>query len=218
MSGLLERIARRRRTPASGWLGRPRENGSPSVNGSPAEQPSPVNGTTTARRILHALQLVKPATSDRAADDSAEVTHSEAPHADDQATTELSAVALPAPEQEPSEPGFRERGRIRRRARYLRRLREVQLRDIGGFMVELHRFGRARPDLVDAKVQGASQVDLELKALERALSDEQTLRELREAGIGGACDRCGAVHGSQDNFCAACGASLSSGSKASDDH
>ena len=197
MSGLLERIARRRRTPASGSLGQPRENGTPSVNGSPAERPSPVNGTTTARRILHALQL-----------------SSAAPKSDDSKTDDVPAAGL----NEPPNPGFTERGRIRRRTRYLRRLREVQLRDIGGFMVELHRFGRARPDLVDAKVQGASKVDLELKALERALGDEETLRELREAGIGGACERCGAVHGSQDNFCATCGASLGSGSEASDDH
>jgi hypothetical protein len=104
-----------------------------------------------------------------------------------------------------TEPGFLERGRMRRRARYLRRLREVQLRDIGGFMLELQRFGREQPALVQAKLAGAASTDTELRALERALSDEQPLRELREPGIGGACARCRAVYGSSDRYCASCG-------------
>jgi hypothetical protein len=107
-----------------------------------------------------------------------------------------------------AEPGFLERGRMRRRARYLRQLREVQLRDIGGFMLELQRFGRAQPDLVQAKLAGAASTDSELRALERALGDEQPLRELRAAGIGGACPRCRAVFGSSDRYCASCGESL----------
>jgi hypothetical protein len=107
-------------------------------------------------------------------------------------------------EPDPS-PGFLERGRIRRRARYLRRLREVQLRDLGGFLVELQRLGRDRPDLVREKVAGALCTDGELRALERSLGTGQPLREIREAGIGGACERCGAVHGSADRFCASCG-------------
>jgi hypothetical protein len=112
---------------------------------------------------------------------------------------EIAQTALAA------EPGFLERGRMRRRARYLRQLREVQLRDIGGFMLELKRFGREQPDLVQAKLAGAASTDSELRALERALGDEQPLRELREAGIGGACPHCRAVYGSSDRYCASCG-------------
>ncbi len=37
---------------------------------------------------------------------------------------------------------------------------------------------------------------------------EHPLRELREAGIGGACPECGAVYGSADRFCASCGEPL----------
>ena len=116
------------------------------------------------------------------------------------------------PEPHPTQPapGFRSRGQLRRRARYLRRLRELQLRDIGGFMVELHRFGRERPDLVQAKVAGAASSDAELRALERALGKQHSPTELREAGIGGACARCGAVHGSTDSYCASCGVHLDS--------
>jgi hypothetical protein len=97
---------------------------------------------------------------------------------------------------------------MRRRARYLRRLREIQLRDIGGFVLELHRFGRERADLVQAKVAWAAHTDAELRRLERALLEHQPIRELREAGIGGACTHCGAVHGSQDRFCSTCGEPL----------
>lgn len=104
--------------------------------------------------------------------------------------------------------GLRERSRARRRARYLRRLRELQLRDIGGFVVELHRFGRDRPDLVKAKVQAAAETDRELRGLERILGERPSAMELREPGIGGACNACGTVHGSADRYCSRCGRKL----------
>jgi hypothetical protein len=104
--------------------------------------------------------------------------------------------------------GSAERGEMRRRVRYLRGLREVQLRDLGGFVLELHRFGRDRPDLVAAKLRAAAGTDDELRSLELALDGHASVRELREAGIGGACMECGAVHGSGDRFCASCGGPL----------
>jgi hypothetical protein len=122
-------------------------------------------------------------------------------------TADVPAADVPDAPTAP-EPGLRERGRIRRRARYLRRLREVQLRDIGGLSLELHRFDRRRDDLVQQKVVAAAETDLELRALERALDERQTIGQLREAGIGGACANCGAVHGSADRFCAFCGDEL----------
>jgi hypothetical protein len=114
-------------------------------------------------------------------------------------------TAMPAPDEPP---GLRERSRIRRRARYLRRLRELQLRDIGGFVVELHRFSRERPDLLEQKVEAAAETDRELRALEHALVDGQGVAELREPGIGGACPGCGAIHGSSDRYCSWCGREL----------
>ncbi len=124
------------------------------------------------------------------------------------ATAELVSGGASAQTAPVAEPGFLERGRMRRRARYLRQLREVQLRDIGGFMLELKRFGREQPDLVQAKLAGAATTDSELRVLERALAEEQPLRELRAAGIGGACPRCRAVFGSSDRYCASCGEPL----------
>jgi hypothetical protein len=101
-----------------------------------------------------------------------------------------------------------ERGKIRRRVRYLRKLRELQLRDLGGFALEQRRLGRERPDLMAAKLEAAAETDRELRALERALSERRPLRELREPGIGGACQACGTVHGSSDRYCGWCGQKL----------
>jgi hypothetical protein len=94
---------------------------------------------------------------------------------------------------------------MRRRARYLRSLRELQLRDIGGFMLELQRFDRQRPDLVREKVSAAVQTDRELRSLEGALRERRGIGEIRQPGVGGACPDCGTVHGSSDRFCSWCG-------------
>jgi hypothetical protein len=98
---------------------------------------------------------------------------------------------------------------MRRRARYLGRLRELQLRDIGGIALEMYRLGRDRPDLLGAKLEAAASTQRELRALERALDEQLPPRELRQAGIGGACSNCGAVYGSADRYCASCGNPLS---------
>jgi len=105
-------------------------------------------------------------------------------------------------------PSFRERGRVRRRLRYLRRVRELQLRDLGGLVFELGRFGRQREDLVSEKVHQLAATDDELRNLETVLDDRRALVELREPGVGGTCPTCGALHGSADRFCSQCGRPL----------
>jgi hypothetical protein len=138
---------------------------------------------------------------------------------DDAQATSGPEAAQPLAEQAPAEPVGPEpapaaspaiaRGQMRRRLRYLRQLRELQLRDIGGFLVECRRFGRAAsPDVVHAKVDEAAETDRELRTLERALGTDPPLRELRHPGIGGACPECGSVFGSGDRFCAFCGHQL----------
>lgn len=99
---------------------------------------------------------------------------------------------------------FRDRGRLRRRLRFLRRARELAFRDIGGLMFDMRRFGRERPDLVEAKIAALAAVDEELRALERILDDRRPLHELREPGIT-SCARCGALQSSESNFCPHCG-------------
>ena len=99
---------------------------------------------------------------------------------------------------------FRDRGRLRRRLRFLRRTRELAFRDIGGLIFDMRRFGRDRPDLVESKINALAAVDQELRALERVLDDRRPIHELREPGIT-SCARCGALHASDSNFCPNCG-------------
>jgi hypothetical protein len=115
------------------------------------------------------------------------------------------AVAPEAPsEQPPRAPGFAERGRMRRRARFLRRARELAYRDLGGLVFDLHRFGQRNDQLVLAKLATLRQIDTELRELEEALSERRPVTVLREVGIA-ACPRCAAIHGSDDRFCPGCG-------------
>ena len=119
---------------------------------------------------------------------------------------EVPAGADPAEVRDPR-PGFRERARIRRRLRYLRRIRELGFRDIGGLVFDLDRFGRERTDLVRAKLDALAAVDTELRALEVALDDVRPLHELHESGVA-ACARCGGLHGTEASFCPSCGLEL----------
>ena len=111
-------------------------------------------------------------------------------------------------------PGFRDRGKLRRRLRYLRRVRDLQLRDLGGLVYETYRQKRPRQDLVDRKVGVLAATDSELSGLEVALDDRKPLRELRIPGIGGECPRCGEVYASAARFCSNCGAGLASEAQA----
>ena len=89
---------------------------------------------------------------------------------------------------------------MRRRLRYLRKLRELQVRDLGGLVFDLRRFERKRDDLVAQKIDQIRACDDELHALERALDERRDLRDVREPGIGGTCPRCFAIYGSADQL------------------
>lgn len=107
-------------------------------------------------------------------------------------------------EQAQQKPGFGERGRMRRRARFLRKARELAYRDLGGLVFDLHRFAQRNDPLVLAKLAMLRQLDTELRELERALRERRPVTVLREVGIA-ACPRCAAIHGSDDRFCPGCG-------------
>lgn len=113
-------------------------------------------------------------------------------------------------EPAPQAPGFGERGRMRRRARFLRRARELAYRDLGGLVFDLHRFGRRNDQVVLAKLATLGHIDAELRALEEALREMRPVTVLREAGIA-ACPRCAAIHGSDDRFCPGCGLAFDMG-------
>lgn len=112
------------------------------------------------------------------------------------------------PEPPRAAPSFKDRGRLRRRLRYLRRVRELGFRDLGGLVFDLHRFGRDGGHLVQGKLESLSAVDVELRALETVLEDRHDVTVLREPGIA-ACPRCAALHGSDANFCPNCGLAFS---------
>lgn len=113
------------------------------------------------------------------------------------------SVVTPAPRSR-ERPGFRARGRIRRRVRFLRRARDLAYRDLGGLVFTLHRFGQRSDALVLAKLAILARLHAELCALEAALREQRHVTDLRESGIL-ACARCAAVHGSEDRFCPGCG-------------
>lgn len=104
--------------------------------------------------------------------------------------------------------GFGSRGRARRRARFLRKARELAYRDLGGLVFNLHRFGSRNDALVLAKLTTLGQIDGELRSIEAALQEREPVTVLREAGIT-ACPRCAAIHSSEDRFCPNCGLSMS---------
>jgi hypothetical protein len=107
----------------------------------------------------------------------------------------------------PARPGFRERAAARRRLRYLRRVRELALRDLGGLVFDLDRFGRARPDLVRAKLDALTAIDRQVRTLEIAVDDVRAVTELHEPGVA-SCPRCGELNGSEARFCSTCGSRM----------
>jgi ribosomal protein L40E len=120
-------------------------------------------------------------------------------------TAEQQAPDVPAGQEPiPDRPSFRQRGRLRRRLRYLRRVRELGFRDLGGLVFDQHKFASLNEELVRSKLTALAAVDAELRTLEHALDDRRPLTELREPGIS-VCSRCGALHGSDARFCPSCG-------------
>jgi hypothetical protein len=109
-------------------------------------------------------------------------------------------------------PATERRSRVRRRTRYLRRVRELLLRDLGGLVYEIHRStGGDRmhyAGLVRAKAERLAALDAELFALEKRIGAEHPETVLREAGVGGSCPSCGELHASDARFCSACGTRL----------
>src|SRR3954463_11882360 len=95
--------------------------------------------------------------------------------------------------RQPHRPGARERGRMRRRLRQQRRVREALLLDLGALVFELHRHGRREPGRRQAKAAELGAVDAEVRALADALEDESTLLELVASGIAGSCEHCGTL-------------------------
>jgi hypothetical protein len=70
-----------------------------------------------------------------------------------------------------------ERGRIRRRLRERKRLREARLLDLGALVYELHRQGKRAPELLQQKAAELSEIDDEVRELEATLDGEAAEQE-----------------------------------------
>jgi hypothetical protein len=166
-----------------------REQPKQEAAGAKANPPSPASDLTPPRAATEDSQAQAPDDSQTQAPD------------DSQAQAPDDSQAQPP---EGQERGFLERARIRRRARFLSAARELAYRDLGGLVFDLHRFGQRNDAVVKAKLDTLSRIDSELRALQAALSERQSVTVLREAGVA-ACLRCAAIHGSGDRFCPTCG-------------
>jgi hypothetical protein len=122
-----------------------------------------------------------------------------------EAGTQVALRPQPTAAPETRRLGFRERSRLRRRVRFLRKRRELELRDLGGLIFDMYRFGSKRQDLVRDKLQSMFAADRELREFEHLLAGRQRRVNLREAGVGGACPRCQQLYSTDAQFCSNCG-------------
>src|SRR4051812_41446425 len=104
--------------------------------------------------------------------------------------------------------GSRERGRMRRRLRELRRLREAQLLELGALVLEAHRHGRDDSPVINSKAAEAAATDAETRALAEALETDAGLESIVSAGIAGPCPTCGTLASTGWRFCSTCGTPL----------
>jgi hypothetical protein len=209
MSGLLRRLTRRR--PATADENRSPETASSEPVAAPAETPAESGGQTPVP--AEQPTVVLPATSEQPL-----------PAWSVAATQPTAFAAQPAPARDlPAgvDPGdlaaapvaSARRGKLRRRLRYLRHVRELLLRDLGGFTYEIHRTAGGTTQepqrrLAAAKAERLTALDAEMLALEARLGVPHAETVLREPGIGGTCRECGELHASDAHFCSRCGAPL----------
>jgi hypothetical protein len=190
MSGLKRRLSRRR---SAGPEGSEPTAAAPGSADAPAQTPADPDAPTS---LL----------SDPAKGEPGEPTPAPAPTADLPAGLDPDELAaVPA--------SSARRGRLRKRVAYLRAARELLLRDLGGFVYELHRTAGdiehdAHRRLRATKLDRLARVDAELHALEQRLDDVRRNVVVREPGVGGECPECGELFGSDAHYCSHCGLPL----------
>jgi hypothetical protein len=114
----------------------------------------------------------------------------------------------PRPRRRAIRLGLTQRGRLRRQVRFLRRQRELQLRDLGGLIFDMYRFGSKRQDLVREKLRLMFEADRELRAFEAMLGGRRGTLDVREPGVGGSCPRCLTLYSTDAQYCWRCGLAL----------
>jgi len=117
------------------------------------------------------------------------------------------------PDELAAVPSSARRGRLRKRVAFLRAARELLLRDLGGFVYEIHRTAgdhehEAHKQLRATKLDRLSRIDTELHELEARLDDVRRHVVVSEPGVGGECPECGELFGSAAHYCSHCGLPL----------
>ena len=124
----------------------------------------------------------------------------------DRRTTAL--AVRPKPRRRAIRLGLTERGRLRRQVRFLRKQRELQLRDLGGLIFDMYRFASKRQELVREKLRLMFEADRELRGFEALLGGRRGALEVREPGVGGSCPRCLTLYSTDAHYCWRCGLAL----------
>lgn len=124
----------------------------------------------------------------------------------DQRSTAL--AVRPKPRRRAIRLGLTQRGRLRRQVRFLRKQRELQMRDLGGLIFDMYRFGSKRQDLVREKLRLMFEADRELRAFEAMLGGRRDPLAVREPGVGGSCPRCLTLYSTDAHYCWRCGLAL----------
>jgi hypothetical protein len=225
MSGLLRRLTRRRPATADETGSSVPESSEPA--GAPAETPAEPGGDQPVGASSEQATQVLPETGDQPAADTPTVVGG-----GDTATGDQTIVIparmrdLPAgvdPSEYADAPAASApRGKLRRRLRYLRRVRDLLLRDLGGFTYEIRRTVGGTPTeshrkLVESKLSRIEALDAEVRALEGRLDEPHETALLREPGIGGTCPECGELHSSDAHYCSRCGTPLDAKARAKRD-
>jgi hypothetical protein len=89
---------------------------------------------------------------------------------------------------------------VRRRERLAKEFAELQY-DLGGLVYEMAIRDHMRLDVLVRRAARLQEIDAELGEVER-------LARLEEAGAGGSCRACGALHGHGAFYCWKCGSKL----------
>jgi hypothetical protein len=108
----------------------------------------------------------------------------------------------------PTATSSRERGRIRRRLREVRRLREAGLLELGALVLEAHRHERDDSPVIKRKAAEVAALDDEAQALASALATDAGLESVIVTGISGPCPTCGVLSSTSSRFCPVCGTAL----------
>jgi hypothetical protein len=219
MSGLLRRLTRRR--PATADETGPTAPASSEPAGAPAETPAEPGGDQPVPAPEDATATAQPAPDEQATQVIPATGEQTVAIAPVPAVRDLPAGVDPteyADAPEASAP----RGKVRRRLRYLRRMRELLLRDLGGFTFEIHRTAAGKADetaqrLVESKLKRIEALDTEVRGLEARLGEPHEGAVLHEPGIGGTCPECGELYASDAHYCARCGTPLDAKARARHD-